>query len=176
MRQGKRLPTVLVAGNLCHDLRGDVACREEAVRLLDHGLTDHCSVLQHILKVDEVTVVLLLSVVVRIMEMYDSGLMCLNYILRQKHSLGQIFGYLTGHVVTLCRVDHRILVGVFLIDFLVHMVYERKDSVVRGVGLTCELSLVTVTHIFLCNLISSHLHDTGLDHILNVLHVNCVGH
>ena len=56
------------------------------------------------------------------------------------------------------------------------MVYERKDSVVRGVGLTCELSLVTVTHIFLCNLISSHLHDTGLDHILNVLHVNCVGH
>ena len=56
------------------------------------------------------------------------------------------------------------------------MVYERKDSVVRGVGLTCELSLVTVTHILLCNLISSHLHDTGLDHILNVLHVYCVGH
>ena len=110
MGQGKCLPAVLVAGNLCHDLRGDVACREEAVRLLNHGLTDHCSVLQHILKVDEVTVVLLLSVVVRIMEMYDSGLMCLNYILRQKHSLGQIFGYLTGHVVTLCRVDHRILV------------------------------------------------------------------
>ena len=34
------------------------------------------------------------------------------------------------------------------------MIYERKDSVVRGVGLTCELSLVTVTHIFLCNLMA----------------------
>ena len=56
------------------------------------------------------------------------------------------------------------------------MVYERKDSVVRGVGFTCELSLVTVTHILLCNLVASHLHDACLDHILNVFHVDCVGH
>ena len=101
MGQGKCLSAVLVAGNLCHNLRGDVACCEETVRLLDHGLTDHCSVLQHILKVDEIAVVLLLSIVVRIMEMYDSGFMSLHDILWQQHSLGKILGHLTGHVVTL---------------------------------------------------------------------------
>ena len=56
------------------------------------------------------------------------------------------------------------------------MIDECEYSVVRGVGLTCKLSLITVTHIFLCNLVSSHLHDSGLYHILYILNVDCVGH
>ena len=78
MGQRKGLSAVLVAGHLRNDLRGDVAGSEKAVRLLDHGLADDGAVLQHILQVDQVTVVLLLCEIVRIMEMDDSGLMCLT--------------------------------------------------------------------------------------------------
>ena len=52
MSQSERLTSVLVARHLCNDLCRHVAGREKAVRLLDHRLADHGSVLKHVLKVD----------------------------------------------------------------------------------------------------------------------------
>ncbi len=72
MGEREGLSAVLIAGYLCDDLCGHVTCGKEAVRLFDHGLTDHSSVLKHILKIDQVTVMLFLCEIVGIVEMNDS--------------------------------------------------------------------------------------------------------
>ena len=58
------------------------------MRLLDHRLTDHSAILQHILQIDQVAVVLLLCKIVGIMEMDDAFLMRADDLLRQQHTLG----------------------------------------------------------------------------------------
>ena len=88
MRQSKGLSAILVAGYLRHDLGGHVAGRKETVRLLDHRLTDHSAILQHILQIDQVAVVLLLCKIVGIMEMDDAFLMRADDLLWQQHTLG----------------------------------------------------------------------------------------
>ena len=51
------------------------------------------------------------------------------------------------------------------------MLDQSKDAIVRGIGLSGQLSLITVTHIFLRHLITAHLHDAGLYHILNIFYI-----
>ena len=84
MGQRDRLAAVLVAGHLCHDLGGNVAGSKEAVRLLDHGLTDNCTVLEHILQIDQVAVMLLLRKIIGIVEMDDTGLMRAHNLCRKQ--------------------------------------------------------------------------------------------
>ena len=84
MSQGEGLSAVLVAGHLCHDLGGNVAGSKEAVRLLDHGLTDNCTVLEHILQIDQVAVMLLLRKIIGIVEMDDTGLMRAHNLFRKQ--------------------------------------------------------------------------------------------
>ncbi len=175
VRERERLTAVLVRSNLSHDLGRDVAGGEEAVRLLDHRLADDGAVLQHVLEVDEVAVVFLLRIVIGIVEMDQAFLMCLHDVLRQEQTLGQVLADLAGHVVTLRGVDDRVLVGVLLLHLLVHLVDESKDSVVGGVGLAGDLSLVAVANVLLCHLIPAHLHDTRLHHVLDVLDVHRMG-
>ena len=175
MRQGEGLSAILVAGHLRHDLGGDVAGGEEAVGLLDHGLGNDGAVLQHVLQVDEVTVVLLLGEVVGIVEMNDALLVGLHDVLRQQQTLGEIPGYLAGHIVTLGGIDHRVLVGVLLLQLLIGLVDERQDILIGGVRLSGDLPLEAIAHILLCHLVAPHLHDAGLHHILNVLYIHRMG-
>ena len=175
MGQRKGLAAVLVTGHLRHDLSGHIAGRKEAVRLLDQSLTDHRAVLQHILQVDKITVVLSLSKIIGIVEMDDPLFMRPHDLLREKDSSGQVLAYFPRHVISLGGVDHRVLVGVLLVHFLIDIVQKRQDPVVRGVGLTGQLSLIAVAHVFLGNFIPPHLHDACLHHVLDILHVHCVG-
>ena len=117
--EGEGLSAILVRGHLCDDLCCDIAGRIEAVRLLDHGAGDHGAVLQHILEIHEITVVLTLCEVIRIMEVDDALAVCLRDLLREKHTVGEVSRYIAGHIVTLCGVDHRILIRVFLLRLLV---------------------------------------------------------
>ena len=88
MGKGKGLSAVLVGSHLCHNLGGYIAGSEEAVRLFNHGLGNHRAVLQHILQVDQVTVMLLLGIVIGIMEVNHPFLMSLHNILRKQKSSG----------------------------------------------------------------------------------------
>lgn len=72
MGEREGLSAVLIAGYLCDDLCGNVTCGKEAVRLLNQCLADNRAVLEHILQIDQVTVMLTLCVVIGIMEMNDS--------------------------------------------------------------------------------------------------------
>ena len=89
------------------------------MRLLDHGLADNGTVLEHVLKVYKTAVVHMLRKVIRIMEMNETCLVSGNDILIEKESLGDILTYLTGHIVTLNAVDGRILIGVLLLDLFI---------------------------------------------------------
>ena len=82
MSKGNRLATILVGSNLGDYLSCNVTSCREAMWLLDHGLADDSSVLQHILQVHKITVVHMLGIVVRVMEMDDSFLVCINNFLR----------------------------------------------------------------------------------------------
>ena len=92
--------------------------------LLYHSTADNRSVLEHILEVDKITVMHMLSEVIRIVEVDETLLVCLNYDLGKKYSFGNILGDLTCHIVTLHAVDRRILVGVLLLYFLVITFYK----------------------------------------------------
>ena len=174
MGQREGLTAVLVGGDLGHDLGGHVAGGVEAVGSLDQGLTDDCAVLQHVFQIDEVTVMLLLGIIIRIVEMDDAFFMGPDDLGGKKDASGQILGDLAGHIVTLGGIDDRILVGILLFDFLVELLDQGKDPVVGRVGLAGELAAETIADIFLCHFIAAHLHDAGLDHILDILDIYSV--
>ena len=56
------------------------------MRLLNHGFGNHGAVLEHILQVNEVTVMLLLRIVIGIMEMNNAVLMGVHNIFREQKS------------------------------------------------------------------------------------------
>ena len=172
MRQREGLPAVLVGCHLRDNLRRDVRCCVEAVRLLNQRLADDRPVLKHILQVDQVAVMFLLCIIVRIMKMNDPSFMRPDNLLRKQDSAAQIPADLTGHIITLSGVDDRILVGVLLLYFLIVLLDQRQDTVVGRVGLARKRPLVTVADILLRHLKAAHLHDTGLDHVLNVLDID----
>ena len=175
MGEREGLSAVLIAGYLCDDLCGNVTCGKEAVRLLNQCLADNRAVLEHILQIDQVTVMLTLCVVIGIMEMNDSLVVSLYDLLRKKNTHGQVLADLACHVITLGRVNSRVLIGVLLLGILINLVKKSKDAVVCGIGLAGKLSLVAIAHILLCNLITAHLHNAGLYHILNIFHIDSVG-
>ncbi len=143
--------------------------------LFNHGLRNDRSVLQHVLEVDEVTVVLPLGEVVGVVEVDNALFMRLDDFGRKQNPLGEVLTYLACHVVPLGRVDDRVFITIFLLDLLVHLVDERKDAVVGGIGLAGELPLVAVADIKARDLIAPHLHDALFHHILNVLDVHGMG-
>ena len=89
------------------------------MRLFYHCAADDGAVLEHVLKVDKVTVVHVLSIVVGIVEMNDTVFMSLDNIGWQKNSLGKVFGHLACHIVTLNTVDSGVFVGIFLLYLFV---------------------------------------------------------
>ena len=172
MRERKGLTAVLVRSDLCDNLGRDIAGREEAVRLLDHGLADHGAVLQHVLQVDEVAVVLALRVIIGVVEVNQALLMRLHNLLGEQNAARQVLRNFSRHVVALGRVDDRVLVRVLLLHFLVRLVNQGEYALVRRIRMTRKASLIAVTNVLLRNLKAAHLHDAGFDHLLDVLDVD----
>ena len=175
MSQGKGLAAVLVRCHLGHDLGGYIAGGEEGMGLLNQSLADDRAVLQHVFQVDEVAVVFPLGEIVGVMEMDDAFFMGLHDFLRQQQSSGEILGHFAGHVVTLGGIDDRILVGIFLLHFLIGQVDEGQNAVIGGIALAGNLSLIPIAHILLCHLVAPHFHNARFHHVLNVFHIHRMG-
>ena len=176
MSQRDGRSAVLVAGYLCHDLGGDVAGGGEAVGLLDQRSGDDGAVLQHILQIDQVAVVHMLGVIIRVMEVDDALIVGLHDVLGQQNAVGDVPADFTGHIVPLGGVHHRVLVGVLLLGLLVVALDEAEDLVVGGIGLTHQRTGVAVGDIVLGHLESAVGHDIVLHHILYLLHGRCAVH
>ena len=80
------------------------------MRLLDKCLTYDSAVLEHVLQIDQVTVVHMLSEIVGIMEMDYSLFVRLDYFLRKKYSRCYVTADLARHVIALYAVDSRIFI------------------------------------------------------------------
>ena len=168
MGQGNGLPAVLVGSHLSDDLSGNVAGGGEAVGPLDQGVCDDGAVLKHILQIHQVTVVHVLGVVVRVMEVDDALPMGLHDVGGQP--LAQVPGDLAGHVVPLGGVHHRVLVGVLLLGLLVAALDEAEDLLVGGIALADQRADIAVGDVVLGHLIGPVSHDLGLHQVLNLLH------
>ena len=90
VRQRYRLAAVLARSHNCDYLRGDVARREERMRLLDLDTVDHRSVLEHVVEVPKVAVVHFLDEVIGIVEMYESLIMGFLNVFREEIPVRQI--------------------------------------------------------------------------------------
>ena len=172
--QADALAAVLAGRDLRDDLGGNVAGGGEGMRLFDQRAADDGAVLQHVVEVDEVAVVHVLSVVVSIMEVDDALLVRLDDLRGQQHTHGQVLADLAGHVITLHAVDGGVFVGVLLLDFLVVALDQREDLVVRRVVGALQALHIAVGDVFTGNLKGAGLHDLILDQILDLLDVHRV--
>ena len=83
MRQRDALSAILGTCHLRNDLGRDIAGNGKRVRPVDPCPADHRSVLQHVLQIDQITVVHMLRKIIRIMEMDDPLFVRLHNITRQ---------------------------------------------------------------------------------------------
>ena len=114
----------------------------------------------------------MLCKVVGVVKVNETLFVCLNNIGRKQHSSCKVTAYLACHIVTLNAVYGRILVGVFLLYFLVVALNEREDSVIGRVSLTNKRTVVAVSYIAACKLKRTLSHKLVLNHILNFLYGN----
>ena len=176
MGQGNGLAAVLVGSHLGNDLRGDVAGGGKAVGLFDHGAGNDGAVLQHVLQVHQIAVVHVLGEVVGIVEVDDARLVGFHNVLGQQNAAGDVLGHLAGHVVPLDRVDGGVLVGVFLLDFLVVAFDEAENLVVGGVGAADQIAGIAVGDVLLGHLVGPVGHDLRLHQVLDFLHTGGAVH
>ena len=172
MGQADALAAVLVGRHLGDDLGGDVAGGGEGMGLLDQRAGDDSAVLQHVVQVDQVTVVHVLGKVVGVMEVDDAFLVGLDHVGGQQHAHGQVLGDLAGHIVALHRVDGGVLVGVLLLDFLVVALDQAEDAVVGGVVGAAQALHVAVGDVVAGHLEGAGAHDAVLHQVLDVLHAH----
>ena len=170
MGQGNALPAVLVAGHLCDDLGGDIAGCGETVGLLDHGAADDRAVLEHILQIDQIAVMHMLGIIIRIMKMDDPLAVRLHDVFRKKHPARQVLAHLAGHVISLHAVDRRILIGILLLHIFIVALDQGKDPVVRCICLSHKRTFIAVAHIPSCQIEGAGGHNLVLHHILDLLH------
>ena len=172
MGQADALTAILVGSHLCNDLGGDVAGGGEAVGLLNIGAGDDGAVLEHVVQIDEVTVVHVLGKIVGVVEVDEAFLMRLNDLRVQQQAGSQVFGDLTGHIVALDAVDGGVLVGVLLLDFLVLALDEAQDALVGGVGLALEALDIAVGDIVAGDVMGLDVHELVFHHILYLFHAD----
>ena len=90
MADVNRLTAVLAAGNRGNNLCHNGTRNLEALRTLNQLSVHDRSILKHITDVDQTAVKNALQIIIHIMEMDHTILMCLNDLLRQEDTLGQI--------------------------------------------------------------------------------------
>ena len=144
--------------------------------LFNHGAGDDGAVLQHILQVHQVTVVHMLGIVVRIVEVDDARLVGVHNLLGQQNAAGNVLAHLACHIVPLDGVDGRILVGVLLLDFLIVALNQAENPVVGGVGFAHQAAGIAVSNILLGHLKGTVGHDGLFHQILNFLHGGAAPH
>ena len=176
MGQRNTLSAILAAGNLGYDLHGNVAGRGKAVGLVNKCFTDHRTILQHVLQIDQVTVVHMLGKIVRIMEMNQPFRVRLYNVLRKQQTSGQIPADLPCHIIPLYTVDDRILIGIFLHHFFIITFYQCQYTPVRGIALADKRSCIPVSHITSGYIESALGHNLVLNHVLHLFHGNRTVH
>ena len=167
MRQRYALSAVLIRGDLCDDLRCDIARRGKGMRLFDIGTRNHRSVLQHVFKVDKIAVVHMLREIIGVVKMNETFVVRFHDVEGQKNTARDVFGNFARHIIALHGIDRGIFVGIFLFDLFVVAFDKREDLRVGRVGFTHERTGITVGNIFARDGERLFAHDLIFDEVLN---------
>ena len=98
--------------------------------------------------------------------------MSLCNLLRQKHTLSQIFRHLSGDQITLRTCYIRIFIGVFLHNIFIAVLDQTHNGVIRRIGFTNQFSCITINNILLRKNKLSCCHKLLLNNILNVFYLH----
>ena len=52
----------------------------------------------------------------------------------------QILADFSGHIVPLCRIDDRVFIGIFLLDFFIHLFDESQNAIISVVFVFRDIS------------------------------------
>ena len=157
MRQGNGLAAILVRGYLRNDLCGNVAGSGKAVRPLDKGTGNDGAILQHILQIDQITVMHMLGKIVAVVEVDDPLPVSFHDLSGQQQALTEIPRHFTSHIIPLGRIDHRVFIGVFLLGLLVAAFNKAEDLVVSRIAASDERAGIAVGNIIFLPLHRRHV-------------------
>ena len=144
--------------------------------LFDEGTGNHSTILQHIFQVYQITVVHMLSIIIRIMEMDNACLMGLYNILGQQDAGCDVLADFTCHVVTLNCIDSGILIGILLLDLFVVALNEAENAIVCGIGLTQQTANIPVCDIHFGNFKGTMRHNGLFHQVLDFFHSGTSAH
>lgn len=161
------LSAVLIRGDLCNDLRCDIAGSRKAVRLLNHSTGYHCAVLKHILQIHQTAVMHRLCDVVQIVYMNDAVIVGSDHIFGKQESAADVSADLSRHIVTERAVDDRVLVGVLLFCLLVVPLKETENLAVRCVHPALLFMTQAVLAVVPCKFVSFGLVQFIENHVLD---------
>ena len=170
MCQRNTLSPILGTCNLGNTLGCNIAGSLKALWLINHGLTDYGSILQHILQINQTAVMHMLCKIIGIVEMYNSLLMGFYNILWQKEALGNILADFSCHIITLHTAYSWILVAVFLLYFLILAGKQCQNLVVGRIGLPYQSTFIAVGDIISGYRIRTLIHNQVLHQILNLFY------
>ena len=167
MSKTHTLAPVLVRGYLRDDLCCNITCRRKAMRFFNHCSADNCSVLQHIIKIDEIAIVHTLDIVVCVMKMYYPFPMSFYYILGKQQPFCHITADFTSQIISLNTVDYRIFVAVLLLSLFIIAVNKTHDISVCSILSPKLCSFISVCNIMTGSFISTVSHYLIFYHILD---------
>ena len=110
----------------------------------------------------------MLGIVIAVVEMDNTLTVCLHHIPGKQNTLTQIAADLTGHIVALGGVDHRVFVGVLLLGLFVVALDEGENLIVRRVALAHERAGIAIGDVALGNFKRAVRHDLMLDKVLDL--------
>ncbi len=146
------------------------------MRPLDHRAADNRAILQHILQIDQITVVHMLGKVVCIMEVNKAGFVGIHNLLGQQNTAGDILADLAGHIIALYAVDRGVLVRILLLNFLIIALNQAENLLVRRVGFTHQCTGIPVGDIAARQGIGIQLHQVVFHLVLDLLHAHRAFH
>ena len=170
MSQSNRLTTILIRCYLCNDLSSDIASSRKAMRLFDKSTSNNSTILKHIFQIHKIAVKITIYEVVTVMEVNYTQFVGIYDIPGKQNSFSQIARDFTGHVISLCRINYRVLVRVLFFGLLAYKVYDTQDLIIGGVLLSDKVMGIAISNIALSNLIMIGSHDLTFNQVLNFFH------
>ena len=140
------------------------------MRLFNQRTRNYRAVLQHVLQIDKVAVMHMLSEIIGVVEVNNPLVVRRYDIFGQKNPAGKIFRNFTRHIIALNAVHRGVFIGIFLLYLFVVTFDKRKNMRVRSIGFARQRTGKTVSNVLSGKRKGVYRHKAILHHILNLFH------
>ena len=150
MRKSNSLSTILIRSNLSNNLSCYITCCRERMRFLNHGLSNNCTILKHILKIYKAAIKVFHNRIIHIMNMNNTLFMCLNQFIRKYILLAKFFRNFASHIISLSSINSRILICILLSQFFILIINKTHNSLIKCFISSINSSLISITNVITC--------------------------